>query len=328
MSIAIERLVNLALYLAAAAGPVTRERIRAEVEGYPHTAEQDEDAFLRMFERDKDALRDAGFSISSDAQGRYWLDSAATFSSNIELTADESAAVSAVGAALLDDPAFPFAEDLRFALAKIATAIQAPDAPALARTVDERPADQGLAVALLDQAATNRKAVTFDYTNSYNENKTHNVEPYGLFVRDGRWYAVGRDTDIDEVRVYAISRMEHLVANASRPKSPDFACPDDFDVKRFIGLPFQYGTESAQASLRFEPETAWRAPSLTAGAGELRQLADGAVEWTVAYSDSARLLRWIVENGPGLSPASPELQTSLAGGLHAVAALHSNGGKS
>lgn len=328
MSIAIERLVNLALCLAANSGPVARERIRTEVEGYPNAAEQDEDAFLRMFERDKDALRDAGFSIGSDAQGRYWLDSAATFSSSIALTADESAAVSAVGAALLDDPAFPFSEDLRFALAKVATAIQAPDAPALARTVDERPADQGLAVALLDQAATNCKTVTFTYTNSYNENKAHTVEPYGLFVRDGRWYIVGRDADIDEVRVYAIARIEDLVANSSRPKSPDFACPRDFDVRRFIGLPFQYGTESSQATIRFEPEVAWRAPSLTAGAGQTRQLADGAVEWTVTYSDRTRLLRWIIENGPGLSPTCRDLQASLVGGLHAVETLHSDGGDS
>jgi len=326
VSVAIERLVNLALYLAAAAGPVTRDRVRSEVEGYPDSSDQDAEAFQRMFERDKDALRDAGFSINSDPEGRYWLDSAATFASNIDLSAQESAAVRAVGTALLDDPAFPFAEELRFALAKIATVIDTPDAPSIARIADERPADQGSAVATLNRAASARKVVHFDYTNSTGQHKTHAVEPYGLFVRDGRWYVVGRDSDINEVRVYAVSRMARLTANVSRPKSADFDRPADFDVVRFINLPFQYGNDPFEATVRIEPEIAWRAPSLTAGAGVLRELPDGALEWTIVARDRARLMRWLVEMGPGLSALDPELSQQLSQSLESVAALHSSGG--
>ena len=142
----VERLINLAMYLAAARAPVTTAGIREEVAGYP--AGQDDTAFERMFERDKEDLRAAGLHIVSDAEGRNRLDTSSTFATGIPLTGAEAAAVRAVGLALLDDPAFPFAEELRFALAKIATAVDTPDAPVVARIADERPADQGASVAV------------------------------------------------------------------------------------------------------------------------------------------------------------------------------------
>jgi hypothetical protein len=57
MTEAVERLVNLALFIAKA-GPrgVTADTCRG-VEGYP--GDQDVAAFLRMFERDKEQLRAA-----------------------------------------------------------------------------------------------------------------------------------------------------------------------------------------------------------------------------------------------------------------------------
>ena len=181
---ATERLVNLALFLADARGPVTAEQVRSQVEGYP--ADQDDTAFIRMFERDKDDLRLMGLRIESDSEGRYRLDTSSTFAGDLQLSAEEVAAVRVVGVALLDDPAFPFAEDLRFALAKIATAIEAPDAPVTGHLADESPSDQGTAVAALERAASARKRVRFAYVNSLGEHKSHEVEPYGLFVRDGR----------------------------------------------------------------------------------------------------------------------------------------------
>ena len=54
----VERIVNLAMYLSAARAPVTWEDIRTEVAGYP--PDQNRDAFLRMFERDKKQLRESG----------------------------------------------------------------------------------------------------------------------------------------------------------------------------------------------------------------------------------------------------------------------------
>ncbi len=303
MAEALERLVNLAMYLASARAPVTWEQVRAHVDGYP--AHQDQAAFLRMFERDKEDLREAGLVIESDADGAYRLDAAATFASEISLSAAETATVRAVGAAFLDDESFPFSDDLRIALAKVATSVQADHAPVVSRLAEEQPGRQGASVALLDRAILARKRVEFRYVNAAGERKRHSVEPFGLFLRDGRWYLVGRDRDLDKVRLYAVLRIQSIQANRVRPKSPDFDRPTDFDVRSFIALPFQYGRDPFEASVRFEPAHAWRTRTLTTGSGTLDEADDGSIEWTIAARDPERLMRWVVENGPGLTLISP-----------------------
>ena len=316
----VERLVNLAIYLAATPVPVTAEQVRANVEGYP--SDQETDAFLRMFERDKEDLRDSGFVIHS-TEDAYRMDSGASFAAKIDLAPEEAAALRAVGLAFVDDPSFPFAESLRLALAKIATALGAPALPVSSHFADESPAEQGESVAELDRAITARKRVSFGYTNSYGEHKQHEVEPYGLFALDGRWYAVGRDAEKDDTRVYAVARIADLSVNTTKPKSRDFEPPGDFEVGRFIGLPFQYGPDSFEATLRFEPDVAWRADVLAAGVGQLVANEDGAVLWTVSARSAKRLAQWVVENGPGIRPVEPgELIEALRSGLKEVARLH------
>jgi hypothetical protein len=75
-----ERLVNLALFIAAAPEPVTAARVQAQVAGYPEG--QAEGAFLRMFERDKEDLLAAGIALEVTRSGEseaYRLDRGATF---------------------------------------------------------------------------------------------------------------------------------------------------------------------------------------------------------------------------------------------------------
>lgn len=323
MSVAIERIINLALFLAAAREPVTAERIRAEVFGYP--AGQDVAAFLRMFERDKKDLLRMGFSIVADSEGNYLLDAGATFSTAVDLTAAETAALRIASAALLDDPSFPFAADLRLALAKLA-AESGPAAPAVyARLADEEPGRQGEIVAALAAAAGGRKRASFGYTNSLGASAAHDVEPFGLFLHDGRWYLVGRDVAKDSIRTYAVARMSDVTVNAARPETPDFERPDGFDVSRYARLPFQFGSDAERftATLRFAPEIAWRASSLAAGQGTLEPADGGGVLWTIESSSEKGLLRFVIENGPGIGVVAPDsLAGRLRAGLAEVAALH------
>jgi len=323
VSDAVERLVNLAFYLAEAREPVSAERIRVDVAGY--ASSQDQDAFMRMFERDKDALRDAGFAIVADDAGSYLIDRAATFAADLELSPEEAAAVRAAGTALLNDPSFPFSSDLRLALAKIASAVDGGQVCSAARLADEEPQRQGDSVALLADAAERRKCVTFGYTNSRGQSAPHTIEPYGLFLHDGRWYVVGRDAAKDETRTYTVARMSDIQVNAARPKSADFERPADFDVAGFSRLAFQYGSPDAEfvAAIGFAPSAAWRAASLAGGHGMLERTADGGAVWRIPARDRPRLLRFVVENGPGLALAEPpDAATSLRAGLEEVARIH------
>lgn len=322
MTDAVERLVNLAMYLADISQPVTAEQIRVDVYGYP--SDQRDDAFIRMFERDKDDLRSMGFSIESDENSRYRLSRAETFAAEVDLTPDELAAVRVSAAALLDDPSFPHRDDLRLALAKLSPEAS-PFAPAAARMADEDPKRQGALAAELTRAATARKTVAFEYTNSRGVRAPHEVEPYGLFVFDGRWYLVGRDTALAEQRTYAVARMENVAVNAAAPKTPDYERPEDFDVARFVRLPFQYGAPEAafDARLRFDASDAWRARTLAGGAGRLAEQPDGSVEWMVPARDAARLARFVIENGPGLMILGPpEALSHYERGIEKAVGLH------
>lgn len=323
MSDAVERLVNLAFYLIASRKPVTAEQVRTDVAGYPE--DQDDAAFARMFERDKEDLRNSGLTIDFDEELQvYRLDRDATFARRVDLSDEEAAAVRAAGTALLGDPSFPFADDLRLALAKLASEFDEGEVAASVRLADEQPEFQGEAVARLADAASARKRVSFGYTNSAGTCSPHDVEPYGMFLHDGRWYLVGRDASLDETRTYAVSRMDSLQVSTRAPKTPDFERPADFNVARYVRLPFQYGPESAsfEAVLRLGPALAWRAAAFSAGHGAIENQGDCAL-WRIEARSPERLLRFVIENGPGIEVLRPQqLAEKLVAGLRNVEGLH------
>jgi proteasome accessory factor B len=323
-----ERIVNLALFLASAHRPVSAAEIAASVAGYP--ADQNEAAFNRMFERDKEDLRQAGLVIGIDRSGepeRYVFDPDATYSETVELSPVEAMELRAASAAMLADPSFPYTDDLRAAVAKIVAAAGTPVADS--RTIlpsasaDESPASQGAAVAELTHAVAAGKRARFSYTGAGGRRSRREVEPWGLFARDGRWYLVANDPDASGERVFAVPRMSDLRVETARPKTPDFARPESFDVSRFMVMPFQYGDRTSEATLRLTGPAAGRAPALAAGQGALTKTADGAVLWRVPVADERLLARWVVENGPGIEVVSPDsLRKTLAAGLLKVAELH------
>lgn len=306
MTEAVERMLNLAYYLGEVRTPVSAARIRDEVPGYP--AGQADEAFLRMLERDKDTLRSFGFVIEATPEGLYRLDGRATFAASLTLDPEEAAALRVVCDALIDDPSFPLAEDLRFALLKLSITGGVDEEQGLSRLADESPETQGEHVAVLEAAIRARKHTSFDYTNMHGESKRHDVEPYGLFAHSGRWYLVARDTALDQIRTYAVARAKSPVVNSSKPRQPDFERPAGFDVASFSALPFQYGTDQPTPfELGFSGSAARHAEALAMGKGSLSPAADGFT-WRVDVRDPDRLLKWVVENGPGISILTPEME--------------------
>jgi proteasome accessory factor B len=177
----------------------------------------------------------------------------------------------------------------------------------------------------LADAATRRKRVTFSYTNSRGVSAPREIEPYGLFLHDGRWYLVGCDVARNEARTYTVARMSDIAVNATKPKSPDFVLPADFDVASFSRLAFQYGepAEEFEALIRFEPAAAWRAASLAGGRGSLERTPDGGALWRIPARDRRRLTRFVLENGPGLHLTEPpDAAAELRAGIEEVARIH------
>jgi predicted DNA-binding transcriptional regulator YafY len=322
-----ERLVNLALYIASSPAPVTAAQVRAHVAGYPDG--QAEAAFMRMFERDKEDLREAGFALAVDRDGEiesYLLDGAATFAPALRLEAEEALLLHAAIDAVLADGSFPYSDDLCAARGKIVAAggpLSPGPLPVHSRAADERPVDQASGVEVLDRAIAGRKVVSFTYTGADGRTAHRDVEPYALYLRAGRWYLVGRDRIADGVRVFAVARVSGLTAQGGRPKSADFAPPAGFDVRDWMLLPFQFGPERAAGLVRFTGSNANRARALTAGRGELRPEACGCVTWAVDVADPEALASWAIANGPGIVVLEPrEARLACSQGLSRVVAAH------
>lgn len=320
---AVERLVNLALLLASTRQPVTAAECRAAGIGYP--GGQDDAAFIRMFERDKDALRAAGLVIGVTTAGdteAYRLDADATYARPIELAPDEVAAIRAVAAALAEDRDFPFQDDLILALGKIGASTH--EGPlAATQAADQSAAGQSLYARAIAEAVQTRKTVTFGYTNARGESRTRTVDPYGVFFRGGAWYVAGRDREADTIKTFAVGRIRDLDVNPLRPHTPDFERPAGFDVREHERLPFEFGDATITARIRFEADVAWRAESLARGRGKLTPLPDGSVVWAVESGDLERLASWLVDEGPGILPVEPpELVSALGDGLRAAVNAH------
>ncbi|WP_431602636.1 helix-turn-helix transcriptional regulator, partial [Mycobacterium mantenii] len=93
----VERLVNLVIALLSTRGYISAEKIRSSVAGYSDSVSTE--AFSRMFERDKNELRDLGIPLEVgrasawDPTEGYRINRDAYALAPVDLTPDEAAAV-------------------------------------------------------------------------------------------------------------------------------------------------------------------------------------------------------------------------------------------
>jgi proteasome accessory factor B len=217
-----ERLVNLVLCLLSTRSYLTAERIRGIVPGYAD-APSDE-AFFRMFERDKAELRDLGVPLETgrnsafDATDGYRIARRDYELGDIDLEPDEAAAV-ALAVRLWDSPELTGAA--RGALIKLRAAgvdVDEVSSP----TVEPKVRATEHAFAPLLAAVQAGQAVSFDYRRSPPGTvMTRTVEPWGVVSWRGRWYVVGRDRDRDAPRCFRLSRIVGAVATVGQPGEVD-----------------------------------------------------------------------------------------------------------
>lgn len=207
-SVRAERLVNLVLCLLSTRQFLSAERIRSIVPGYAQA--RGDEAFFRMFERDKFELRELGVPLEtgrqagSDAKDGYRIARQDYELGEIDLEPDEAAAV-ALAARLWDSP--ELAVPAHGALVKLRAA---------GVEVDE---DQGRvqprvqatepAFAPLLAAVRAGRTVTFDHRRGGpgGELALRTVDPWGVVSWRGRWYLVGHDHDRGAPRSFRVSRI-------------------------------------------------------------------------------------------------------------------------
>jgi proteasome accessory factor B len=222
--------MNLVIALLSTRNFITAERIRSTVLGYNDGASYE--AFSRMFERDKNELRDLGIPLETgrvsqfDPTEGYRINREAYALPAVDLTADEAAAV-AVATQLWESP--ELANAAQGALLKLRAAgvdVDAPDT-GVAITTAGLPGIRGSedVLGILLSAINSGQAVQFPHRPSRSEPYTvRTVEPWGVVTDQGRWYLVGHDRDRDATRTFRLSRIGAEVTTIGAPgavRQPD-----------------------------------------------------------------------------------------------------------
>src|SRR3984893_16077095 len=223
-----ERLLGLVVCLLSTTRYLTAEQVRQAVPGYP---EQDE-LFKRMFERDKEDLRDLGVPLETgvnhpfDDDPGYRIRQQAYQLPELRLEADEAGVL---GRAARVGRRAELAGAAAGALLKLRAAGIDADPRSPGRDDEHSPVPQGIEPRLgtpepafgpLWEAVRDRRPVTFSYRAAgRSEPQRRELEPWGVVNRHGRWYVAGWDRGRDDTRVFRLGRIAGSVKFCGPPGS-------------------------------------------------------------------------------------------------------------
>jgi proteasome accessory factor B len=202
-----ERLMNLVICLLHTRSYLTAERLREIIPGY--TAAPSDDAFKRMFERDKEDLRDLGIPLEvgthshfDDEQG-YRIPRTDYALPEIRLEPDEA---SAVGLAARMWSSASLGASATRALRKLEAA--GVELTPLPEGLQPRVGAGGAGLPAVNEALREGRRLRFDYKGATDAAPARRrVEPWGLVWGRGRWYLVGHDLDREAPRAFRLSRV-------------------------------------------------------------------------------------------------------------------------
>jgi proteasome accessory factor B len=196
---------------------VSKQRLRESLDDY-RRAPSDE-AFDRMFERDKDDLREMGIPITTavidvlfDDEVGYRIDSSEATLPEISFEPDEMVALAlaarAWSNASISGSAAGALRKLRLAGVEIDEAIPAGVEP---RIRTREPAFGPVHAAVLA-----RQPITFEYRRADGATATRHVRPWALKNWHGRWYLTAHDVDRAEERAFRLGRIVGPVRKKGR----------------------------------------------------------------------------------------------------------------
>jgi len=324
---ALERLIDLALFLAARPDrPIPGAVIKAEVYDALLAEPQTDSAFHRMFDRDRKQLEAAGLRITAEPDGTYAFDPAQNYTADLNLTPAERAAAALAATALADDPLFPMPVALSLALVKMSRVLDKEGAllerdPGGGETDGAMDTPVARWTEMILHAQLEGCCLDLRYRDQRGQRTARRVAPYGLFLLSGQWYLAGADSLRDDIRVFAVARIEDL-----QTCEESFCLPDDFSVERWRQLPFRLSSAPRDrvASVVIPAARAREAADITRGKGTVEPADDGSLRWKIPYPSGQqdRLIRYALEQGLSFGAASPEEQAALRQALEEVLRAH------
>jgi proteasome accessory factor B len=311
-----ERMLNLLFVLLNSKTPLTREQIRERVPGYGDS----NDAFERMFERDKAALRDLAIPVETkpvdlfhdDVLG-YRIDRSDWLMPEISLTVEERTYLSLAASA--------------WQSAQLSTA-----AKQAVSSVDAREQNSVVSVPVslakgrrhiseILAAISNGKTVTFDYVGlNQSEVVRRSIDPWRALLHSGHWYLIGFDQEKGEVRTF---RTDRIVGDVVETKNDVLEpMPKNFDLSSVTANWESSDNEAIIATVLVKPGRA----------ASLRVLATTCVvgdEWdelTIPYHHESQLVGLIASACDVTRVKSPKsLHDSVTRIVTTTLSVHNNG---
>ncbi|MFH8618449.1 helix-turn-helix transcriptional regulator [Streptomyces sp. NPDC017979] len=318
-----ERLMNLALCLLGTRRPLSKRELRESIEAYVEafrptgpSAGSDE-SFNRMFERDKDDLRELGLVIETvenlDGEVGYLARRDSNRLPPITFDPEEAAALG-LAARVWQQARLAGAASGALQKLRAAGMPEAEDAyENQASALEPRIPVHEAAFEPLMLACRDRRPVVFDYRKaSAARPEQRQVEPWTLECWRGHWYLAGWDRDRGAERVFRLSRITGRVrSRAGRFTAP---VPDVSTVRETVeSWAGETATRTARIRLRTDCGYPLRARALAVhGAGP------GWDELEIPYGHG--LDAWLVEFGPDVVVLDPaDLRADVMDRLRAVA---------
>jgi proteasome accessory factor B len=309
----LERLLNLVGLLLDTEHPLTFEQISDTLDAY---RAQNTDTAKRMFERDKDILREYGVPLELrdlDAWGGeqgYLIPKELYYLPEIAFTPEElgSLLVAAQGGGG-ETPVEQAAQKLLYGAD--GGALAGLSGGPLAAGSDARGA------LLLDtaRAAQDRRRVRFGYRTSQGKTSEREVDAFAVVFGRGHWYLVGHDRERDDIRAFRLSRFLGDLVDAGEGVGPPASFSAADHVERGPWVP---GGEEL-AAVAFAPHIAWAAANSLRGASTRGPRGDGWVVVEIPMSDEHEMAGWILGFGADAEVLEPEeLRANVMARLEAV----------
>jgi proteasome accessory factor B len=309
-------MLNLLFVLLNSRTPLTREQIRERVPGYGDSNE----AFERMFERDKAALRDLAIPVETkpvdlfhdDVLG-YRIDRSDWLMPEISISAEERTYLSLAASAWQN--------------AQLSTA-----AKQAVSSVDAREQNSDLSVPVslakgrrhiteILTAIANGKTVAFEYVGlSQSELVKRTIDPWRALLHSGHWYLIGFDQEKGEVRTF---RTDRIVGDLVETKNDVLEpMPKDFDLSSITTNWESSDKEPIIATVLVRPG---RAASLRV----MATACEVGSEWdelTIPYHHESQLLGLIASACDVTRVVSPKsLHDSVTRVVTTTLSVHNNG---
>jgi predicted DNA-binding transcriptional regulator YafY len=276
---------------------------------------REHDVTERTIRRDLEALQEAGFPLYDDRQDgkKVWrLIEGYQQKLTQSFTLSELAALYFSRNMLSFLGGAPFAQDLESAFGKISEALPARSLPYLERIQDlfsARPdpwkdysAKQDVIVGLIDAILHQRQARIAYYSFNSKRTRDYTLDPYRLVYYRGGLYLYARAQQYDEVRTFAVERVQKMEV-----LEDGFEVPSDFNPSEYARSAFGIsGGEARTVELLFRPAMAGYIRERTWHESQrLVDEPDGSVRLTMEVAPGFELKAWVKGFLPNVTVEGP-----------------------